>query len=133
MDFIRQKTEKPHIEIAPLVDIIFLLLIFFMLSSNFITPKLKMELPKALFEEKLEKVDLVVTVDSKNRIFINKNEIDPEKTDFQKALEEKMAALGKYDVIFRGDKEIGYETFVKILDIAKAAGATSFSVEHDKK
>lgn len=132
MDFIRQKTEKPHIEIAPLVDIIFLLLIFFMLSSNFITPKLKMELPKALFEEKLEKVDLVVTVDKNNRIFINKSEFDPEKDDLKKALEEKMASLGKYDVIFRGDKAIGYDTFVKILDTAKAAGATSFSVEHEK-
>ena len=132
MNFIRQKTEKPHIEIAPLVDIIFLLLIFFMLSSNFIKPMIKMELPKALFEEKLEKVDLVVTVDEKNRIFINKQEINTEETDLKKALEEKMAALGKYDVIFRGDKAIGYETFVKILDTAKEAGATSFSVEHDK-
>jgi len=132
MNFIRQKSEKPHIEIAPLVDIIFLLLIFFMLSSNFIKPMIKMELPKALFEEKLEKVDLVVTVDDKNRVFINKQEINLEETDLKKALEEKMASLGKYDVIFRGDKAIGYDTFVKILDIAKEAGATSFSVEHDK-
>ena len=131
MDFIRSKTEKPHIEMAPLVDIIFLLLIFFMLSSNFIKPMIKMELPKALFEEKLEKVDLVVTVDKDGRIFINKDETPFD--DLKLKLEEKMAALGKYDVIFRGDKAIGYDTFVTILDLAKAAGATSFSVEHDKE
>jgi len=130
MEFIRSKGEKPHIEIAPLVDIIFLLLIFFMLSSNFIQPNIHMELPEASTEEKLEKVDLVVTVDRDSRIFVNRDQIDPD--ELQTALEEKMASLGKNDVIFRGDKTIGYELFVKILDTAKAAGATSFSVEHQK-
>jgi biopolymer transport protein ExbD len=131
MDFIRHKREKPHIEIAPLVDIIFLLLIFFMISSNFIKPSIKMELPKALFEEKLEKVDLVVTVDQSQNIYINRDKIEFQELGLK--LKEKMAALGKYDVIFRGDSKIGYKLFVEVLDIAKQAGATSFSVEHDKE
>ena len=131
MEFYRAKKEKPHIDIAPLVDIIFLLLIFFMLTSNFIKPMIKMELPKALFEEKLEKVDLVVTVDAENRIFINREEISFD--DLKLKLEERMASLGKYDVIFRGDTSIGYEMFVKVLDVAKTAGATSFSVEHENQ
>ena len=130
MDFIRKKRDKPHIEIAPLVDIIFLLLIFFMLSSNFIKPMIKMELPKALFEEKLEKVDLVVTVNRNGVIYINKEKVDI--ADLKERLAAKMASLGKYDVIFRGDKNIGYDMFVQILDLAKSAGAISFSVEHDK-
>jgi biopolymer transport protein ExbD len=129
MDFIRKKREKPHIEIAPLVDIIFLLLIFFMLSSNFIKPMIKMELPKAMFEQKLEKVDLVVTVDRNGYVYINKERIPVENLEM--GLQERMARLGKYDVIFRGDRSIGYYTFVQILDIAKMAGATSFSVEHE--
>ena len=129
MDFIRKKIARPHIEIAPLVDIIFLLLIFFMLSSNFIKPAIKMDLPKALFEEKLTKVDLVITVSKDNEIYINKDRI--ELDCLKNALIEKMASLGKYDVIFRGDKTIGYEIFISILDIAKDAGAVSFSVEHD--
>lgn len=131
MEFIRSKNEKPHIDMAPLVDIIFLLLIFFMLSSNFIKPMIKMELPKAMHEEKLEKVDLVVTVDSKGEIYINREKIEMEGLNL--ALQEKMTSLGKYDVIFRGDKKIGYETFVDILDVAKQAGAVSFSVEHDNE
>jgi len=129
MDFIRKKRERPHIEITPLIDIVFLLLIFFMVSSNFITPNLKMDLPKAFFEEKLEKVDLVISVNKKGEIYINRDMIKNENLKF--LLEEKMAKLGKYDVIFRADKSIGYELFVKILDTAKLAGATSFSVEHD--
>ena len=130
MDFIRTKRQRPHIEIAPLVDIIFLLLIFFMLSSNFIKPMIKMDLPKALHEEKLEKVDLVVTVSKNGDIYVNKDRVLIE--DLKLVLEERMAKLGKYDVIFRGDESIGYDTFVHVLDIAKLAGAISFSVEHEK-
>jgi biopolymer transport protein ExbD len=129
MDFIRKKRERPHIEITPLIDIVFLLLIFFMISSNFIKPMIKMELPKALFEQKLEKVDLIVTVNKTNKIYINKEGIEFEQ--LKEKLQERMAKLGKYDVIFRGDKAISYKFFVEILDIAKQAGAISFSVEHD--
>jgi biopolymer transport protein ExbD len=132
MNFIRRKTEFPSINIAPLVDIIFLLLIFFMLSSNFIKPMLRMELPKAMHEEeKLEKVDLVVTVDAEQAIYVNKSQV--ELADLKNILIDRMAAMGKYDVIFSGDNAIGYDLFVQILDIAKEAGATSFSVEHEKR
>jgi len=129
MDFIRQKSERPHINITPLVDIIFILLIFFMVSSNFISPNIRMELPKALFEEKLEKVDLVVTADREGSLYINRQKTGLD--DLEHGLKEKMVSLGKYDVIFRGDKEIGYELFVTVLDTAKRAGAVSFSVEHE--
>lgn len=129
MEFIRSKQEKPHLDIAPLVDMVFLLLIFFLLSSDFIEPMIKMELPKAFFEEKLEKVDLVVTASSNNKIYINRDEVTLK--DLKVKLEEKMVSLGKYDVVFNGDRSIGYELFVEILDIAKQAGATSFSVEHE--
>lgn len=131
MDFIRGKRKEPHIEMAPLVDIIFLLLIFFMLSSSFIKPMMKMELPKAMHEEKLEKVDIIVTVSKEGEIFINKNEVTLE--NYQTKLLDRMNQIGKYDVIFRGDRNISYDTFVTILDLSKEAGATSFSVEHEKE
>jgi biopolymer transport protein ExbD len=131
MEFIRNRRNDPHIELTPLIDIIFQLLLFFMLSSNFIAPMLKMELPKALFKEKLEKVDLVVTVGRKGQVYVNKEQVELE--DLQGVLQDRMVKLGKYDVIFKGDISISYGVFVEILDIAKLAGATSFSVEHDRK
>jgi len=131
MEFIRNRRHDPHIELTPLIDIIFQLLLFFMLSSNFIAPMLKMELPKALFKEKLEKVDLVVTVGREGQVYVNKEQVELE--DLQGVLQDRMVKLGKYDVIFKGDISISYGVFVEILDIAKLAGATSFSVEHDRK
>jgi len=130
VNFIRSKPERPQIDIAPLVDIIFLLLIFFMISSNFIKPMIRMDLPRAMFEEKLQKVDLVITVDKNGDIYVNRDKTTV--NDLKTRLEEKMASLGKYDVIFRGDGAIGYSQFIEILDIAKQAGAVSFSVEHDR-
>ncbi len=131
MNFIHSRKEAPRIEVTPLVDIIFLLLIFFMVSSDFIKPLLKMELPKAMYEEeKLEKVDLVVTLSAEGEIYVNKEML--QEDELQSYLAAEMARLGKYDVIFRGDRTTGYSQFVDILDIAKMAGATSFSIEHDR-
>ncbi len=115
---------------APFVDCVFTLIIFFLLSSNFIEPTIRMDLPKALSEQKLEKVDLVVTVDRNANVYVNRDRVPLDR--LQVALQERMNAIGKFDVIFKGDEHIGYDLFVQILDIAKLAGATSFSVEHAK-
>ncbi len=132
MEFIRVKRDAPHIEVTSLVDVIFILLIFFMVSSDFIKPLIKMDLPRAMYEEeKLEKVDLVITLSSDGQLYVNKKAVALE--ELQNYLAAEMARLGKYDVIFKGGSSIGYSQFVEILDIAKLAGATSFSIEHDKK
>lgn len=130
MEFIRKKPKPPEIQMAPFVDCVFTLIIFFLLSSNFIEPTIRMDLPKALSEQKLEKVDLVVTVDRNANVYVNRDRVPLDR--LQVALQERMNAIGKFDVIFKGDEHIGYDLFVQILDIAKLAGATSFSVEHAK-
>ncbi|MFW6366504.1 MAG: ExbD/TolR family protein [Spirochaetota bacterium] len=130
MNFIRRKSELPRIEIAPLVDIIFLLLIFFMLSSSFIKPMLSMDLPDASHrEERLEKVDLIVTVDAEENVYVNKTAVPLD--GLKNHLVDRMASLGRSDVIFSGDRAMRYELFVTILDTAKQAGAATFSVEYD--
>ncbi|MBN1533626.1 MAG: biopolymer transporter ExbD [Spirochaetes bacterium] len=131
MDFARRKPALKGIDITPMVDIVFQLLIFFILSSNYISPALKMELPKAMFREKLEKVDIIVTAGPRGELFVNREEVAVD--DLKGILQERMTRMGKYDVIFKGDTTIPYGRFVEVLDIAKLAGATSFSVEHDKK
>ncbi len=129
MEFQRARRERPHIDIAPLVDIIFLLLIFFMVGASFIKPSIKMELPSAEQEEQSDKSSVIITADKEGHLFINKEHIDT--GNLENALKEKMDTTGKYEVIFRGDKKIQYELFVSVLDKAKSAGALSFSVEHE--
>src|SRR3989338_8339859 len=60
------------IDIAPLIDIVFLLLIFFMLTSSFLfQPGIKINLPKAVTSEVLHEQNVVVTVTSENLIYLD--------------------------------------------------------------
>lgn len=126
----RKKIEIRSISIAPLIDIIFLLLIFFMISTDFIKPILQLTLPKAQTEDKLKKIEIVVSASKDGTIAINDQIVDEDS--FISALRKTMLEKNRLDVLFRGDAEIPYKTFVVLMDKAKLAGAKSFSIEHGK-
>ena len=67
-----------RIDLTPLVDTVFLLLIFFMLSSAFvITPGIKVELPKAAYERVFrEKKEIRVSITRKNRIYVDRKRVN---------------------------------------------------------
>ena len=59
--------EKGKLDIAPLIDVIFLLLVFFMLTSSFIfQPGIKINLPKAITSEVIQKENLIVIIKEDN-------------------------------------------------------------------
>lgn len=130
MQIQRQKIQTRPVSIAPLIDIVFLLLIFFMISTNFIKPILQMTLPKAQTEDKLKKIEIVVSASADGKIAINEQVVAMD--NFKAALRKTMLEKNKMDVLFRGDENIPYKTFVTLMDKAKQAGAKSFSIEHDK-
>ncbi len=124
----RKKIKTQNVSIAPLIDIVFLLLIFFMISTDFIKPILQLTLPKAQTEDKLKKVEIVVSAAKDGTIAINDQVVSLEQySDF---LRKTMLEKNKMDVLFRGDENIPYKTFVMLMDKAKIAGAKSFSIEH---
>ena len=130
MEFQRRKISSQTIDIAPLVDIVFLLLIFFMISADFIKPIIKLQLPKARTEDTLKKIEIVISANKDGKITINKQEVTLD--NFIPALREIMLKKNKADVIFRGDEKLPYKLFVTIMDKARQAGAKSFSIEHEK-
>ncbi len=79
---LKRKTfiEKGRLDIAPLIDVVFLLLIFFMLTSSFIfQPGIRVNLPKAVTSEVLHKELLVVTVTENNEVFIDERPVTTEE------------------------------------------------------
>ena len=72
--------EKGQLDIAPLIDVIFLLLIFFMLTSSFIfQPGIKVDLPNALTSEVISKENLIFYITSDDKIIVNERELDEEE------------------------------------------------------
>lgn len=136
MEFEGRKRIRMHLDIAPLIDIVFLLLIFFMLTANFIMqPGIKITLPTAKTAQPQEEEDIVVFISQENDIYLNERKISIE--ELKDALEEKLEVSQKKSVILKADEKINLGLAVKVMDIAKQAEAKglviSTKVEEDAK
>ena len=127
MDFEGAKRIRVHLDIAPLIDIVFLLLIFFMLTANFIMqPAIKIKLPAAKTARTCEEGEIIVFITEDNRIFLNKNELAV--GDLKNALKDKMEKMEKREVILKADEKINLGLAVNVMDIARDAGAEALAV-----
>jgi len=119
------------INLTPLIDTLFLLLIFLVVTSRFVEhPGIKVNLPKAGTAELLKTGDVVVYVDAVGGIYMGGKKII--QGTLVGILEGKKKAQPDFALVLRADREAPYGKVVAVLDAAKAAGiervisATSF-------
>jgi len=128
MDFIRSKKSSMAIDMTPLIDVVFQLLVFFMLSSSFITPIIKLNLPKAVTQDKRDAQRVVVTIDKDGNFFVNRTPVSG--AGLIAAIEAQLISASRKSVDLRGDGETPYKYFVKAMDCARQAGASQVNVVH---
>ena len=131
MEFIRPKRISLSLDMAPLIDIVFQLLIFFMLSLSFFSPVLRLDLPKAAQHDKREPERVVVSVDRAGSVFINAQQVP--MGQLRGHLEAKLAQDSKKAVHLRGDQEMPYRLFVQVMDFARQAGARQINIVHESE
>jgi len=127
----RQRRPGLRMELSPLIDCIFQLLIFFMLSSTFLTPSIKLTLPTAEAGSVSAVDKIMVTLSSDDTIYINKQQVTfetlgPEIRRLLRDSDEKIITI-------RGDSDINFSAFVRALDIAKQNGAVNVNIAHQTK
>ncbi len=128
--FRRKKAVSIKLDIAPLIDVMFMLLLFFLLASSFLNPSILLNLPNAGNNEKINKKSIIISIDDKENIYINRDLI--ELKDFEITLAKKIKYSPEKKIIFQGDENILYKKFVKILDIIKRSGAKEVAIAHKK-
>ena len=114
-----------QIDIAPLIDIVFQLLIFFMLTSSFVMqPGIKVNLPKAVTSEvvKFENIDILIT--SENVTYLNGKVVT---TNELKTLL-KQAAGRNQTILIKADKRASLGRVVEIWDMARDLGITQINI-----
>ena len=121
MQFKTKQKRKVMINITSLIDVMFLLLIFFMVSSPFLEqPGIKLELPHAQSAVVIEQKDLTLFVDKEGKMFLNREEV------FTENLGEKIkAALPNMQdgaLILKADQDVTHGIVVRIMDIVKQSG-----------
>jgi len=117
--------EKGQLDIAPLIDVVFLLLIFFMLTSSFVfQPGVKVNLPKAMTSEVLHQKSLIVTITGENTLYVENSPVTME--EFKKSL--KVAALENKSLLIKADKFASVGKVVEIWDLCRQEGVTQVNI-----
>ncbi len=126
---------RPDVQMAPLIDVVFLLLIFYAVTTQFVTDeRLKLKLPEAKTAESegvgQEERPPEVKIAADGTIWINDVIVPEEELEAQmKALVERAPDKA---VILKGDRDADYGIVVKVLDTARAAGANMIQMSADR-
>jgi biopolymer transport protein ExbD len=127
--FARPKRATLSIDMAPLIDVVFLLLIFFMLTSSFVPPSVPLTLPQAASGAPSEAAKVIVSLDANGGISIAEKPVAD--SEFETALRSALDQNATATVHFRGDTSVDYGAFLKLISRARAAGASQFHLVHD--
>ena len=129
MLFRKRRRITPQVNVTSLIDVVLLLLIFFMISTTFVTqPGIRVNLPKAATKVKnvaQESNTVVITAD--NAIFINRQKIR-DVQELRKILstlrEEQQGDL----IVVKADESVAHGVVVGIMDIAKTSGFSKIAI-----
>ena len=127
--FKRRKFRQPRIEITPVIDMVFILLVFFMLGATFYKPVINMTLPVAASKEVALVNSLKIIITKDKELFLNGDNILID--DLSEKISIYKTGNPELSIIFSGDKNIEYGSFVNIMDILKSSGISKISLEHD--
>ena len=128
MKFKKVKEEESRLGITPLIDIVFLLLIFFMLTSHFhVASGLPIRLPKiAQKAYDSDRHKIILVIDRNGRIYFKGNKIDLDKLDSE--LRSTIEKDGVIHLLLEADREVKHGRVVQIMDLAKKAGVSSIII-----
>ena len=127
MEFSGRKRMHFHLNITPMIDIVFLLLIFFMLTSSFINQRaIKIDLPETSHADEKVEEDIVISIDSKGKISLGPEPLS--LTELPERLKEKIGMAARKNVIIRGDRNVNFGTAVKVMDVVRGTGAEGMTV-----
>ncbi len=123
--------EGISINITPLIDILFILLLFFILTSTFDLESEKaidITLPETETEQVVETPDIFrITVDSGSRIFLDSNEITVEQ--LLSSAERKQKTGNEFITVISADEKASHGVVMKILDSLRLSGITNINIQ----
>jgi len=130
------KVEEPDVNLTPMIDVVFLLLLFFMVSTSFIRESsLKVDLPEATgqaVDEQETAIDIIINADGQFII----NSVTLDKPSSEQLSAHLIQAVGKNKdphVIISADANAEYQNIVTAMDIAQQLGYTRLTLATRQK
>ena len=129
MNFRRQRRETLEISITPMIDVVFLLLIFFMVSTTFNKEtELKIQLPEAQGENQNQPATVEISIDAQGLYYVNQHQVINQNIDtLKKAIREALGDSVDPPVVIAADARTPHQSVISVLDAAKQLGILSIT------
>jgi biopolymer transport protein ExbD len=127
--------EEPEINLTPLIDVVFLLLIFFMVSTTFEhQSRIQIELPEATAEaSKPDDESLEILIDAQGRYFLGEQQVvNTELNTLKGAIREALGERESVPVMIRADARTPHQAVVRALDATSQLGLVNISLATSK-
>ena len=136
MNFRKRTGEELTIDLTSLIDVVFILLLFFMVSTTFERPaSMKITLPEASAEAELpdpaERLELVI--DKEGKMYLNDQELVDDRVEtLIAAFTQEVGDNRKIPLVLRADRETPHHFVVTAMDVAAQLGFTNLSIATDR-
>lgn len=121
-----EQQHQQHIDLSPLLDVVFILLIFFIVTTVFVKETgVEVDKPQALSAAKLERNLILLAITAGGEVVYDGNNIG---TGGVRGTVAQLMASQQRAVVIQADKQVPTELLVKVLDEAKLAGAQQVSI-----
>lgn len=127
MEFKGRARIHSHLDIAPLIDIVFLLLVFFMLTSTFLVPEaIELELPESSSATVTEITPIVIALNASGELALNGKSIAHEQ--LRLAIEPLIASNPDVAITLKSDAQTKVQQLLKVMDEIRAAGGSDIAL-----
>lgn len=128
MKFPHQNKKGASFDLTPLIDVVFLLLIFFMLTTTFVNleNRVKVNLPSGDFAAAESSENIIVTITENNTVYLNGKLIDPLK--LTESVAAKIEEEPERTVILEADKNVLHGKVIRVMDLLKKGGAEKIAI-----
>ena len=124
----RRTVKKARIEIIPMIDTIFFLLVFFMISTLSMSrySGVQVNLPKAATGQQPASESAVVTITPDGKVYIDKQEVP--RDNIRIVLKQRLTANPELLVLINADERVEHGRVVDVMDDARQAGVTKMAI-----
>lgn len=127
IDFGEHLAERRTLDLTPMLDVVFLLLIFFLLTSIFARPLLHLDLPEAASGRAAPEPEIALSIQRDETLALNDRAVSRE--ELPAALSALLAGRTvDRQVSLRSDRGVPFGRVVEVMDLAKQAGAENIAV-----
>jgi biopolymer transport protein ExbD len=119
--------EENEINLTPMLDVVFIMLIFFIVTASFIKEAgIDVNRPDAPTAERVEDANILIAISPNDEIWIDRRLVDPRAV--RANIERLHAENPKGSVVIQADKKSTNETLVTVMDASRAAGVYNISI-----